>query len=134
MSGAIPSFPRYAFMAWCSVKAQRQLYLYLTTTTASATTTTKGLSHYYHRRYFCYYYCCLIFGKTDKNCCDFTKLRLFFGVTVYKIVDYLLLFFISALLSRNNSDLQSSSPINLSLVHLNIVPSICSQTPVILCF
>jgi hypothetical protein len=28
MSGAVPPFPQYAFMAWCSVKAQRQLYLY----------------------------------------------------------------------------------------------------------
>jgi hypothetical protein len=30
MSGALPSLPQYAFMAWCSVKAQGQLYLYLT--------------------------------------------------------------------------------------------------------
>jgi hypothetical protein len=29
MSGAIPPFPEYAFMAWCSIKAQGQLYLYL---------------------------------------------------------------------------------------------------------
>jgi hypothetical protein len=29
MSGAIHSLPQYAFMAWCSVKAQGQLYLYL---------------------------------------------------------------------------------------------------------
>jgi len=28
MSGAIPPLPQYAFMAWCSVKAQQQLYLY----------------------------------------------------------------------------------------------------------
>jgi len=28
-SGAIPPRPLYAFMAWCSVKAQGQLYLYL---------------------------------------------------------------------------------------------------------
>jgi hypothetical protein len=27
MSGAIPPFPQYAFMAWCSVKAQGQLYM-----------------------------------------------------------------------------------------------------------
>jgi hypothetical protein len=27
MSGAIPPLPQYAFMAWCSVKAQGQLYL-----------------------------------------------------------------------------------------------------------
>jgi len=33
MSGALPSLPRYAFMAWCSVKAQGQLYLYLTKVT-----------------------------------------------------------------------------------------------------
>jgi len=26
MRGAIPPFPQYAFKAWCSVKAQRQLY------------------------------------------------------------------------------------------------------------
>jgi hypothetical protein len=25
----IPPLPQYAFMAWCSVKAQGQLYLYL---------------------------------------------------------------------------------------------------------
>jgi hypothetical protein len=29
MSGAIVPLPQYAFMAWCSVKAQGQLYLYL---------------------------------------------------------------------------------------------------------
>jgi hypothetical protein len=29
MSGAIPPLPQYAFMAWCSVKAQGQLYFYL---------------------------------------------------------------------------------------------------------
>jgi len=28
MSGAIPPLPQYVFMAWCSVKAQGQLYLY----------------------------------------------------------------------------------------------------------
>jgi hypothetical protein len=27
MSGAIPPLPHYTFMAWCSVKAQEQLYL-----------------------------------------------------------------------------------------------------------
>jgi hypothetical protein len=27
MSGAVPPLPQYAFMAWCSVKAQEQLYL-----------------------------------------------------------------------------------------------------------
>jgi hypothetical protein len=37
MSGAIPPLPQYAFMAWCSVKAQGQLYLYLYL--------------YYHKRY-----------------------------------------------------------------------------------
>jgi hypothetical protein len=29
MHGATPPFPQYAFMAWCSVKAQGQLYLYV---------------------------------------------------------------------------------------------------------
>jgi hypothetical protein len=29
MSGAIALLPQYAFMAWCSVKARGQLYLYL---------------------------------------------------------------------------------------------------------
>jgi hypothetical protein len=29
MSGAIPPLPQYAFLVWCSVKAERQLYLYL---------------------------------------------------------------------------------------------------------
>jgi hypothetical protein len=29
MSGAILPLPQYAFMAWCSVKAQGQLYLYI---------------------------------------------------------------------------------------------------------
>jgi hypothetical protein len=29
MSGAIPPLPHYAFMAWCSVKAQGQFFLYL---------------------------------------------------------------------------------------------------------
>jgi ribosomal 50S subunit-associated protein YjgA (DUF615 family) len=31
MSGAIHPLPQYAFMAWCLVKAQGQLYLYLFT-------------------------------------------------------------------------------------------------------
>jgi hypothetical protein len=31
MSGDIPPLPQYAFMALCSLKAQVQLYLYLTT-------------------------------------------------------------------------------------------------------
>jgi hypothetical protein len=30
MRGAISPLPQYAFMAWCSVKAQGQLYIYLT--------------------------------------------------------------------------------------------------------
>jgi hypothetical protein len=29
MSGAIPPLPQYSFMAWCSVKAQGQLYFTL---------------------------------------------------------------------------------------------------------
>jgi len=29
MRGAIRPFPQYALKAWCSVKAQRQLYLYI---------------------------------------------------------------------------------------------------------
>jgi hypothetical protein len=29
MIGAVPLLPQYAFMAWCSVKAQGQLYLFL---------------------------------------------------------------------------------------------------------
>jgi len=29
MGGAMPPFSQYAFTAWCSVKAQGQLYLYL---------------------------------------------------------------------------------------------------------
>jgi len=29
MCGAVPPLPQYAFMAWCSAKAQGQLYLYL---------------------------------------------------------------------------------------------------------
>jgi hypothetical protein len=29
MRGAIPPFPQYAFMAWCLVEVQGQLYLYL---------------------------------------------------------------------------------------------------------
>jgi len=28
MSGAIPPLPQYAFMVWCSVKAQGQLYIF----------------------------------------------------------------------------------------------------------
>jgi len=32
MSGAIHTLPQYTFMAWCLIKAQGQLYLYLTLT------------------------------------------------------------------------------------------------------
>jgi hypothetical protein len=35
MSGVILSLPQYAFMAWCSVKSQGQLYLYLLPLTLS---------------------------------------------------------------------------------------------------
>jgi len=35
MSGSMPPLLQYAFMAWCSVKAQGQLYLYLTGTIPS---------------------------------------------------------------------------------------------------
>jgi hypothetical protein len=31
MSGAIPPLSQYAFMVWCSVQAQGQLYLYFYT-------------------------------------------------------------------------------------------------------
>jgi len=30
MNGAVPPLTQYAFIAWCPVKAQGQLYLYLT--------------------------------------------------------------------------------------------------------
>jgi hypothetical protein len=30
MSGAVPPLPQYAFMAWCLVKAQGQLYIFFT--------------------------------------------------------------------------------------------------------
>jgi hypothetical protein len=29
MRGGIPPLPQYAFMVWCSVEAQGQLYLYI---------------------------------------------------------------------------------------------------------
>jgi hypothetical protein len=32
MRGALPPLPQYALMAWCSVKAQGQLYLHLNKT------------------------------------------------------------------------------------------------------
>jgi hypothetical protein len=38
MGGAIPPLTQYAFMAWCLVKAQGQLYLYLTFTCISLNT------------------------------------------------------------------------------------------------
>jgi hypothetical protein len=41
MCGAIPPLPRYAFMAWCSVKAQGQLYLYPINIYVSATSKDK---------------------------------------------------------------------------------------------
>jgi hypothetical protein len=38
MCGATPPLPQYTFMAWCSVKAQGQLYLYLVVILSSPTT------------------------------------------------------------------------------------------------
>jgi hypothetical protein len=35
MSGAIPPLPQHAFMAWCLVKAQGQLYLFIACQTDS---------------------------------------------------------------------------------------------------
>jgi len=29
MGGAVPTLPQYAFTAWCSLKTQEQLYLYI---------------------------------------------------------------------------------------------------------
>jgi hypothetical protein len=43
MCGAIPSLPQYAFMAWYSVKAQGQLYIYLYLN-ISVSELTEGLS------------------------------------------------------------------------------------------
>jgi hypothetical protein len=40
LRGAIPPLPHYAFMAWCSVKARKQLYLYLYLTHARRNTHT----------------------------------------------------------------------------------------------
>jgi len=34
MSGAIPPLPQYAFVTWCSVKAQGQLHFHLSRTAA----------------------------------------------------------------------------------------------------
>jgi hypothetical protein len=45
MRGAIPQLPQYAFMAWCLVKAQGQLYLYRCCYCCC---------YYYY--YCCYYY------------------------------------------------------------------------------
>jgi len=46
MSGAIPQIFQYAFMAWCSVKTQRQIYLYL--------------YYYYHYYYFIFIFVIII--------------------------------------------------------------------------
>jgi hypothetical protein len=48
MSGGIPPFPQYALMAWCSVKAQEQLYLYLywPENENSEVTTDIGVGHF----------------------------------------------------------------------------------------
>jgi hypothetical protein len=48
MSGAILPFPQYAFMAWCSVKAQGQLYVYLSLslTPTNVRTANKGQAQY----------------------------------------------------------------------------------------
>jgi len=44
MCGAIPPFPQYTFMVWCSVKAQGQLYLHLSHL-AHVTLTQPGETH-----------------------------------------------------------------------------------------
>jgi hypothetical protein len=44
MRGAVPPLPQYAFMAWCSVKAQGQLYLLLLLYVKGMRKTTKVLS------------------------------------------------------------------------------------------
>jgi hypothetical protein len=41
MRGAIPPLSQYAFMAWCSVKAQGQLYLHLYLTLAISEVVTR---------------------------------------------------------------------------------------------
>jgi hypothetical protein len=46
MSGAIPPLPQYAFMAWCSVKAQGQLYLYSNQMKPSKYSVLSGLPSY----------------------------------------------------------------------------------------
>jgi hypothetical protein len=49
MSGAIPPLPQYAFMAWCSVKAQGQLYLYSTLVQRRRVVLEKQFSSFHHR-------------------------------------------------------------------------------------
>jgi len=49
MSGDIPTLPQYAFMAWCQVKAQRQIYLYV-------------YLYLYLRNYFTYFDLNLVLG------------------------------------------------------------------------
>jgi hypothetical protein len=49
MSGAIPPLPQYAFMAWCSVKAQGQLYL----------------TFYFLKGDAVFSYCCNLFGSVQ---------------------------------------------------------------------
>jgi hypothetical protein len=44
MPGAIPPLPQFAFMAWCSVKAQGYLYLYLFYFTCCITLNEMGIS------------------------------------------------------------------------------------------
>jgi hypothetical protein len=45
MRGAIPPQPHYAFMAWCSVKAQGQLYLYYPCFNSRDVSISLGLFH-----------------------------------------------------------------------------------------
>jgi hypothetical protein len=49
MSGAIHPLPQYAFMAWCSVKTQGQLYLYLTSWVYDRTTADSSSLNNYAR-------------------------------------------------------------------------------------
>jgi hypothetical protein len=66
MSGAIPPLPQYAFMAWYSVKAQGQLYLYLTCeTTELYRTGSRG-----H-----------VFRMTDSHSAKKVKVKLFLCLT-----------------------------------------------------
>jgi hypothetical protein len=101
MSGAMPPLPQYAFMAWCSVKTQGQLYLYL----------------YYHRISFSVFQLdSFIEVSLSKFCMNFCFIN---SSHIFDVIDFTILTALGEFYTVRNSSLRTlmSSVSNLPYLY-----------------